>query len=279
MKRRRSLTAIAIALATALATRGAPALTATGAPVLAEPSDLLGVGGPDFVILSPDGTSRIGRTHYSIIERAGALILRGEDRFDSGEYDIETSRLTPAGGGGMPALVDFNHMFYSAEGTVVMEAHADLRTGLASCIDRRSGTPELTAARIEFPPDTWAGASVILPIQRFLRAGGHGKLSLHVFNCAPSPKVFAVEVTPDPAPTRLPDYLPGAIEIDAKPDFGWLDFIVAPFVPKLRAWFDPGRDFEFVGAMLERYYGGPRILMVTARAFAQPPRRQPTAPR
>jgi hypothetical protein len=261
--------AIAIVIAAALASLCARALAA--------PVDLLGVGSPDFVILSPDGTSRIGRIHYSIVERPGALILRGEDRFDSGEYDIETSRLTPAGDGGMPTLVDFNHMFYSAEGTVLLESHADLRTGLASCIDRRTGAPQLAAAPIKFPPDTWAGASVILPIQRFLRDGGHGKLSLNVFNCAPGPKVFAVEVIPDPAPTRLPNYLPGAVEIDAKPDFGWLDFLVAPFVPKLSAWFDPGRDFEFVGARLDRYYRGPTILMVTARSFAPTPDSQPTA--
>ncbi len=267
----RYVSAIAIVLAAALA--------AFSAPALAAPADLLGVGSPDFVIFSPDGRSRIGRTHYSIIQRAGALILRGESRFESGQYDIETSRLKPSSDGGMPTLVDFNHMFYNAEGTVMLESHADLRTGLASCIDRRSGAAQLAAAPIEFPPNTWAGASVILPIQRFLRDGGHGKLSLNVFNCAPSPKVLPVEVSPAPAPKRLLDYQPGAIEIDAKPDFGWLDFIVSPFVPKLHAWFDPGRDFEFVGAMLGRYYGGPEILMVTARAYAPPARSQPAVPR
>jgi hypothetical protein len=268
-----------IRIASAIAIVIAAALAALSAPARAAPAELMGVGSPDFVILSPDGTSRIGHTHYSIIRRAGALILRGENRFESGQYDVETSRLIPSGDGGMPTLVDFNHMFYSAEGTVILEAHADLRTGLASCIDRRSGAPQLAAAPIEFPLNTWAGASVILPIQRFLRDGGHGKLSVNVFNCAPSPKVLAVEVTPDPAPMRLPDYLPGAVEIDAKPDFGWLDFIVSPFVPKLHAWFDPGRDFEFVGARLARYYGGPEILMVTARASAPEPRSQPTASR
>jgi hypothetical protein len=255
----RRTAAVAIAIAGALAALSAPAMAAQ--------EQLMGVGAPDFVILSPDGSRRIGRTHYSIVRRAGAVILRGENRFDNGEYDIETSRLTPSGGDGLPRLVDFNHLFYSAEGTILLESHADLRTGLASCIDRLSGAAKLAAAAVAFPPDTWAGASVILPIQRFLRDGGHGKLSLHVFNCAPSPKVFAVTVTPDSAPIRLPDYLPGAVEIDAKPDFGWLDFIVSPFVPKLHAWFDPGRDFEFVGAMLARYYGGPQILMVTARAY------------
>jgi hypothetical protein len=270
MKRIRGERAIAITLATALAVLSAPGLAA--------PTELMGVGPPDFVILSPDGARRVGLTHYSIIRRAGALILRGENRFGSGEYDIETSRLTPAGDGELPTLVDFNHIFYSAEGTVILESHADLRTGLASCIDRRSGAAKLAAAPIEFPPNTWAGASVILPIQRFLRDGGHGKLSLNVFNCAPSPKVIAVEVTPEPYPQRLPGYLPGAVEINAKPDFGWLDFIVSPFVPKLHAWFDPGRDFEFVGAMLSRYYGGPEILMVTARAAAPVPHSQPTAP-
>lgn len=249
---------LAAALAGALATRGTPAFAAQ------EP--LLGAGSPDFVILSPDGARQIGTARYSLIQRAHALILLGTDRYDSGQYDIQRMRLIPSGNGELPRLVDFNHVFYSSRGKVLIEAHADLATGLASCIDRRGSVPKMDATRLDFPPRTWAGASVLLPIQRFLRDGGHGKLSLEDFACAPGPKVVAVEVNPDPAPKRLPGYLPGAVEIDAKPDFGWFDFIVSPFVPKLHAWFDPGRDFEFEGAMLARYYGGPQILMVTKHA-------------
>ena len=206
----------------------------------------------------------------SIIRRSGVLILRGENRFDDGQYDIETSRLTVSDAGALPALIEFNHMFYTAEGSVLLEAHADVRTGLASCIDRRSGDQKLYATKIEFPAQTWAGASVILPIQRFLRESSPGTLSLNVFNCAPSPKVLAVAVEASPKPRRLTGYLPGAVEIDAKPDFGWLNFFVDPFVPKLHAWFDPGHEWEFVGAMLSRYYSGPEILMVTARARPRP---------
>jgi hypothetical protein len=242
------------------------------APARAAVSDLplLGVGSPDFVILSPDGAREIGQIHYSIIRRSGVMILRGEDRFNDGQYDIETSRLSVPAAGALPALIEFNHMFYTAEGSVLLEAHADVRTGLASCIDRRSGDQKLSAAKIDFPAQTWAGASVILPIQRFLRDGSRGNLTLNVFNCAPSPKVLAVAVEVAPRPRRLPGYLPGAVEIDAHPDFGWLNFIVEPFVPKLHAWFDPAREWEFVGAMLSRYYSGPQILMVTARARPKP---------
>lgn len=259
---------LAAALAGSLAARSAPAVAAQ--------ASLLGVGSPDFVILSPDGARQIGTARYSVIRRGSALILLGKNRYEGGQYDIERMRLVPSGSGELPRLVDFNHVFYSSAGHVLIEAHADFATGLASCIDRRGGTAKMEAARLDFPRGTWAGASVLLPIQRFLRDGGHGKLSLNDFACAPGPKVVAVEVNPDPAPMRLPGYLPGAVEVDAKPDFGWLDFIAAPFVPKLHAWFDPGRDFEFEGAMLARYYGGPQILMVTERAarraLSAPPR-------
>jgi hypothetical protein len=81
--------------------------------------------------------------------------------------------------------------------------------------------------------------------------------------------VVSVAVSPSASPIHLPGYAPGAVEVDAKPDFGWLNIIVAPFVPKLHAWFDPGRDFEFVGALLARYYGGPEILMVAAPAHGE----------
>jgi len=63
-----------------------------------------------------------------------------------------------------------------------------------------------------------------------------------------------------------PDY-PGELEkVDIKPNFGFFTVIVTPFIPKLAAWFDPSHDSLLVGAQLERYYKGAKIILVRARA-------------
>jgi hypothetical protein len=45
-------------------------------------------------------------------------------------------------------------------------------------------------------------------------------------------------------------------------DFGWFDIFVSPFLPKMYAWFDSGDNWKFVGGLIDRYYKGPRVLMV-----------------
>jgi hypothetical protein len=60
-----------------------------------------------------------------------------------------------------------------------------------------------------------------------------------------------------------------ALRVEVRPDFGWLNVIIAPFVPKLHAWFDPNDGWAFVGDEAARYYKGPRIMLVKTRDSAR----------
>ena len=83
-------------------------------------------------------------------------------------------------------------------------------------------------------------------------------LKLHVFNCAPTPKVIAVDLKAEVREHTLADY-PGELEkVDVKPNFGFWTVVVEPFIPKLGVWFDPSQGMLLVGAQLQRYYKGPR---------------------
>ena len=41
-----------------------------------------------------------------------------------------------------------------------------------------------------------------------------------------------------------------------------LNFVVAAFVPKLHAWFDPNDRLDFIGDEAARYYKGDPIMLV-----------------
>ncbi|MGH7778364.1 MAG: hypothetical protein ACREQR_00845 [Candidatus Binataceae bacterium] len=249
---------VAILLAGSL---GAFRSTAVAAPE----ATLLGFSSADFQIVDPASHAVIGTARYAVMRQGSGISLRGDDRYASGQYDFERDRFdTPIGG--LPVLTSADHYFFLANGAPEFQSNYDLKSGLASCTDFRSHPPVTRTAQIFPPPDTWAGASVMIPIQEFLRRGGTGTLDTHVFNCAPGPKIFAVKVTITQTQSESPLFRPGAVEVDVKPDFGWLNLIAAPFIPHLHAWFDPSHDWEFVGATLARFYKGPDIML--GRIFA-----------
>jgi hypothetical protein len=51
------------------------------------------------------------------------------------------------------------------------------------------------------------------------------------------------------------------VRVDIKPDFGWLNFVAALFVPEIHAWFSPSDDWRFVGGKFRRFYKGPEIVL------------------
>ena len=119
---------------------------------------------------------------------------------------------------------------------------------------------------ISIPDDTWAGASVVLPIQAFLRSrNGGASPPMHIFTCAPGPKIFSINVQVDPGNATWAAYGMEALRVEVRPDFGWLNVFASAFVPKLHAWFDPNDGLAFVGDEAARYYKGPRIMLVKTR--------------
>jgi len=220
-----------------------------------------------FAILKPDTGVAIGRSRYRVDLTRGGAILHGENSYFDDQSDVETAHLASAVGDELPKLVEFDHTFFKADGSILMRSHLDLKSGAAACIDNSGAQESVQSAVLSIPDNTWAGASVVLPIQDFLRAGDRGvSRPLHVFNCAPSPKIFAISVQTDPGNAVWTPYGAEALRVEVRPDFGWLNLFAAAFVPRLHAWFDPNDGMAFVGDEAARYYKGPRIMLVKTRA-------------
>ena len=219
----------------------------------------------NFAILNPDTGATIGQSRYSIQTVDGGAILHGSSRYYDGQSDVETGKLRLGVGDNLPKLVEFDHTFYNADGSIQARAHADLISGASICTTTTGGTTSDASDVLQFPEDTWAGASIVIPIQRFLSAGEKDLPSLHAFNCAPGPKIFDLSLQTDPGVAVWSPYGASVMRVEVRPDFGWFNVVVAAFVPKLHVWFDPGNGWAFVGDEAARYYQGTKIMLVKSR--------------
>jgi hypothetical protein len=238
----------------------------------------------DFDILSADTGELIGLEHYTLDQTASTWTLHGENRYLNGEYDIEDDKLAVGGDHPLPRLLRFRHDFFNADGSPSVVAHLDTETGLGVCGKTEAGKLELKTGQFKFPDDTYGGASILIPIQNFVSHSDRaGILKLHVFNCAPTPKLIAVDVKPRPRTQSWVDY-PGELErVDLEANFGFWTVVIEPFIPKLALWFDPSQDWLLVGAQSQRYYKGTKIILVRKReasiirgAADQPPSPPPS---
>jgi hypothetical protein len=228
-------------------------------------ADSLSFPPTSFTILNPDTGVAVGRSQYHVDETADGATLHGVNSFYDDQSDVETAVLD-ARTGSEPGLIEFDHTFFGADGSIVVRGHLDTKSGAATCIDNTGGQKRTRAAVLSVPDHTWAGASIVIPIQAFLRAGGRGSAqSLNVFSCAPGPKIFAVTVKADPKDAMWTPYGADALRVEIRPDFGVLNLIVASFVPKLHAWFDPNDGWAFLGDEAARWYKGPHVMLVKTR--------------
>jgi hypothetical protein len=220
----------------------------------------------DFEILDAESNQLVGIGHYGLDRTSAGMTLHGENHYFDGEYDIEDDKLADRGGDSLPTLLTFEHNFFNRDGSPLIVARLDTATGLGVCGKTEDGKLDLTQAQFRFPSDIYGGASVLLPIQQMMSDGDRSKiLKLHVFNCAPTPKVIAVDLKAQPREDTFVDY-PGELErVDVKPDFGFWTVVIEPFIPKLAVWFDPSRAMLLVGAQLQRYYKGPKIILLRKR--------------
>lgn len=220
-----------------------------------------------FAILNPTTGVAIGRARYRVEGALDGGILRGENGYYDGQTDVETAHLQFASGG-QPKLTEFDHTYYNPDKSILKRAHVDLKTGVATCIDNSAGQKSEQSAVLTVPDDTWAGASIVIPIQNFLRAGDKGiSRPLHAFSCAPTPKIFSISVDIDPGPAVWTTYGAEAMRVEVRPDFGLLNLIISAFVPKLHAWFDPAHGLDFIGDEAARYYKGDPIMLVKRPAI------------
>lgn len=235
---------------------------------LAAPNrDPLSFAPADYTILTPGGSEVIGHARYAIEHEAGGYLLRGENRFLNGERDVDLDEIDFPSPGTVPVLLHFEHSFFNADGSPMLVARADLKSGETSCIRYRRGEAETLAATLDFPTDTYAGASLLIPIEYRLRDNPNSPIRLHAFSCVPGPRLLAVEVRPR-AGARWAHHAGEVVAVYVRPKVGWWDLLLEPFIPKIRAWFDPADGFSYVGGELQRFYRGPWVELVRERGSA-----------
>jgi hypothetical protein len=214
----------------------------------------------EFTIYKPGTNEVMGHAKYSVKTQGEYEIVTGDYRYVTGSYDIEHDKLAVSPKARMLALIKYDHTFYRPDGSSDHATTADLQSGVASCTWDSNGKANTETKTLPFPSDTYAGASVILALQSYL-ADANDVVELHAFNCVPGPKIFAVKASPRGITPW--QYRAGPVmQVDAKPDFGWLNVVIAPFVPDLHLWFEPAQDWEFDGAQFTRYYKGPELVLV-----------------
>jgi len=232
----------------------------------------------DYTLRSNDGAQIIGNAHFGgVTDGNGLTTLRGEYNYLDGEHDVDESTLRPGVAGKPPTLVRQHHLFFFANGSRNRESSVDIAAGRGSCTIYTDGKPQRSTEKFTFPSNTYAGDAVMLPLRRFVAEGGKGTTSFYAFNCIPGPKLLKVTVTASPpAPW---EYFPGPdlSKVDVKPDFGWINVVIAPFLPEIRAWFQSRPDYFFMGCSTSRYYKGLKYLMVRARPGDAQVKAQPAA--
>jgi hypothetical protein len=223
----------------------------------------------DLYIYDPNGTRLLGRAHYTVVQHDGVVTIEGRNDFIDGECDIEHDILRSVGGG-LPRMVSYEHSFFDAHGAAQIVAKADAVSGKTSCAKYDSGKGMIETALLQFPPDTYAGAGVLVPVADQFRRGEATDLDIHVFDCALGPRILTLHVDLARAPWSSLPHDGELGKADAHPVFGWFNVFLKPFVPTIRLWFDPLRDFAFVGGTLSRYYRGPEVLLVRAAPAVMP---------
>lgn len=275
MLNKRGLVAAAIVAGTLLTGRGkrtdlAAAAAASRIGPIAQNSDLF--------IYDPTGTKLLGRAHYTVTQHDDVITIEGNNQFIDGQRDIEHDTLKTVDGG-LPRMLTYEHDFFDAHGAAQLTASADAVSGNSSCAKYENGKGSIETAVLQFPPDTYAGAGVLVPVADQLRRGEATDLDIHVFDCALGPRILTLHADLARAPWSFRPHDGELAKADAHPVFGWFNLFLKPFVPTIRMWFDPLRDYAFVGGMLSRYYRGPEVLLVSTRpAVKSPPAFEPLTP-
>jgi hypothetical protein len=226
----------------------------------AEAQGVFDMSATDVTIFVPDTKEVIGHGHYDVSFANGLDVVAGENRYLNGEYDRERQTVRPSAAGLPPVLESYRHQFFNPDGSLQYEDSLDARTGDVACKRYDSAVPDIRETITKIPPDTYAGATQLMLLVGRLRQGA-AKITFHSFNCLPDPRIVPIEAIPEKYPVTWPMYPGQLVKLEMKPDFGWLNVVVAPFVPKVYGWFDPTNAFNYVGGEFSRYYKGRQVLM------------------
>jgi hypothetical protein len=219
----------------------------------------------DVTIYGADRKLVIGHAQYLIKEAGKIVEVTGDTRYLDGERDWERIGMEYQTGNPLPVVTSFQANYLGADGAPQLAEKADFKSGDGSC--HWSGQEDsLYQDSLEFPPDTYAGATSVVPLEYALKKGEQ-TVRFHVFDCTPKPTVFAIDA-------KLTDgvahwsYHPGELaQMGLTPDLGWLNLVARPFIPNISVWFDPRDDYQYVGAAKDRFYRGRSQILV--RTFAK----------
>lgn len=219
-----------------------------------------------FKIMTDDGSQTLGHGEFHV-ENAGAQpVLVGQNSYLDGEYDVERDIIAFVGDTVTPSLVSFEHSYFHADGSRRFVARADLRNGRAECTSYESGEASPDVKQMDFPADTYAGATAVLALENALRTQD-GHAAFHVFDCGPTPNVVAVAAQPDNERQGWSLYPGKLTSIDVTADLGWLGSLVNGLIPHRLAWFDQAGGWRFVGGKIQRYFAsGPQVMLVRETA-------------
>jgi len=215
----------------------------------------------ELKILSPDGEQTIGSTRFTVARDGSNEEIKGESKYLDGEHDSENVRLHVATAGSVPSLDTYEHSFFNADGTLHMLDMLDAKSGRASCTRYIASKVEVRNAQLPVPINSFAGPSGLMMVVGSLRRGMR-EIRFHTFACAPGPEIFSVEASLPDKSERWPLYPGDFVRVDLRPDLGPLNLLIAPFLPKMNAWFDPDHNWNYVGGEFDRYFRGPHVLTV-----------------
>jgi len=217
----------------------------------------------NLTIFSAADRQIIGHARYSSSRGSdGTDLIRGENKYLDGAHDIELDYLKPGDSGEAPILVRHEYSSFNADGSPQFVETFDPASGAASCVEYVNGADQIRQATLEVPSDTYAGATQMMFIVATLRQRQLETIEFHSFDCAPMPKIFLISVSVPTQREEWPMYPGKLVKLELQPDFGWLSILITPFLPKIYAWFDPNDNWNYLGALYDRYYKGPHILTV-----------------
>jgi len=223
-------------------------------------------GAPDFNglqfnILSPNTKQKIGATRFTVLRNNSTEEIKGETRYLDGERDSEDVRLDVEDARPTLKLDTYEHSFFNADGTLQMVDTLDAKSGVASCTSYTSGQRKIRESQLDVPADSFAGASGLQMMVMSLRQGSR-EIRFHAFACAPGPEIFSVKASLPEQSERWPFYSGDLFRLDMRPDLGALNFLIAPFITTMDAWFSPADNWNYVGGEFDRYFRGPHVLTV-----------------
>jgi hypothetical protein len=228
--------------------------------VKAGPSGVFDIGAVELRILRPDNQP-IGFTRFAVSRDHSIAKVEGTSTYADGQRDNETEVLHWSAGESFPRLGAYEHNFFGSDGSLRMLDTLDAASGTASCMTTTGDGTRVRRARLDVPADTFAGGSDLLVVAAGLRRGIR-RIKFHAFACVPGPHIFAVEASFPERSEKWPLYPGNLARLDLRPDLGILNFAIAPFMPRMDAWFDPNDNWNYVGGEFDRYFRGPHVLTV-----------------